>query len=655
MTRVPAVSISESIAIDSALEGEVRAALVETLFASQRSLIIGALTGGAIALLVAQAVADIGLWICAGLVVLVGGLRIVASLRSTRPALASARESGFRVGAWFYSGALGLFGCATLIRAQDPTLHLLAVATVIGYAAGIASRNAGRPTIAIGQVVLALVPVVVGLGISGNPLLWALAVIILLFGMAMLEIMMTLYRIILKAMATVQKSAAEADINAMFARLDSLTGLANRFAFNERLNQLLGDCGPQARLCLHWFDLDKFKEVNDTHGHMIGDALLAEIGTRLRGAFAESAIVARLGGDEFALVSRMSDIEEPAVIGERIKALVRAPFMAGDAKLLVTASVGVAIAPDDGGTVDEMLRHADLALYRSKANGRHLVGAYEPGTDAGRDRRLALEYELRHALTRGEFERLYQPIRDLRTGAIRSCETLLRWNSARFGAVSPSEFIPIAEDIGMIGAIGEWVLRGACRDAGDWPHDVRVAVNLSAAQVRGALLPTMIMSALQEAGLAHERLELEITESVFLQDAEGALSILQSINAVGVRTILDDFGTGFSSLSYLTRYPFQALKIDRSFVSGLDRNPHAIAIIRTVVELARTLGLETIAEGIETASQFEQVGLAGCVAGQGYLLARPFTAAEVREWLAATPPSPIGAGRSPANASSRLH
>ncbi|MET4593372.1 MULTISPECIES: putative bifunctional diguanylate cyclase/phosphodiesterase [unclassified Sphingomonas] len=636
---------------DQAVDANVRAVLVTSLYASPKSLVIGALTSSSIAAVVAVTSKDAWLVVFAILIAAVAAIRIVGVIRpsafsplSRTPvdrgaegvAGRSVWERYYRLGAYAFSTLLGLFGMLTLIRTEDGVLHLLAVTTAIGYAAGIAGRNAGRPWIALAQLCLASLPLPLGLILSGNWLNAVLAIVILLFVFAMMDITLQTYDAILKATLAASEKTALAEHHAAFARRDDLTGVANRTAFRERFEQILrlrDDTG--GLVSIHWIDLDRFKEINDSLGHLAGNALLVGIAHRLETAFAlTGGIVARLGGDEFAVVSRIDAQDEAAAIGDRILDLIAKPVAYHGQHLAVGASLGVAIAPTDGVDADTLLKNADLALYRAKEGGRGTLCFYEPVMDEKIEYVRSLAAELQGALARGEFHLAFQPIFDLATHRIRSCETLLRWNSRVHGNVSPAEFIPIAEQSGLIVEIGGWVLREACRQAREWPSSVRVAVNLSPIQLLSPGLPGVIMGSLGASGLAADRLDLEVTESVLLADIDASLEALKAINRMGVATTLDDFGTGYSSLSYLTKFPFQTLKIDRSFIAALDDNPASMAIVQTVVDLAATLGMRTVAEGIETPAQLAQLRRTRCTAVQGFLLARPMSASMVATLLA---------------------
>ncbi|WP_126174463.1 putative bifunctional diguanylate cyclase/phosphodiesterase [Altericroceibacterium xinjiangense] len=632
---------------DQTIAAHVRRTLVASLYASPQSLIIGALTSSAISGTVALVSGNRMMNMCAIAIAIVAGLRTTDALRSHRPELesgapgsvpATRQELVYRAGAVCYSALLGVFGLLTLLYTADGVLQLLAVTTAVGYAAGITGRNAGRPWIALSQLCLTSLPIVFGLLAAVDPLKALLAVVILLFIVAMMDITLQTYDVILKATVASAEMAALAEHHAAVARRDDLTGVANRTAFREQFEKELQALhGRSHLLAIHWLDLDGFKEINDSFGHHAGNALLTGIARRLKDAFGSGGIVARLGGDEFAVVRRIRERSDAARIGSRILELVERPVHHDARELDVTGSLGVAIAPADGTEADTLLKNADLALYRAKDSGRRTICFYEPLMDEKVERSRDLAAEMQGALQRGEFDLVFQPIFDLDGKRVRSCEALLRWTNRRYGSVSPVEFIPIAEKSSLIVAIGSWVLHEACRVAKQWPAEIKVAVNLSPIQLRSANLLEVIASALATTGLAADRLEVEITESVLLEDVEASFAVLNEINRINVRTTLDDFGTGYSSLSYLTRLPFQTMKIDRSFVADLEQGPASVAIVQAIVDLAIKLGMQTIAEGVETEAQLAQLRRTHCDAVQGYLLATPMPASRVGTLLAGMP------------------
>jgi diguanylate cyclase (GGDEF)-like protein len=370
-------------------------------------------------------------------------------------------------------------------------------------------------------------------------------------------------------------------------------------------------------LCL---DLDQFKAVNDTLGHPIGDALLQAVGARLLECTRETDTVARLGGDEFAIVQAPIDRPIDATIfAERLIGLLEEPFEIAGHHIVIGTSIGIAYAPQDGLDPDQLLKCADLALYRAKGDGRSVYRLFHAGMDAQMQARRILELSLRHALKAGQFELFYQPFIDLQDRTVSGFEALLRWRHPDTGIIPPNEFIPVAEETGLIVPIGEWVLRRACAAAASWAGEMRVAVNLSPVQFRSRDLVATVASALRDAGLAPDRLELEITETVMLQDTDATLATLHHLQGLGVRIAMDDFGTGYSSLSYLRRFPFDRIKIDQSFVHDMCSKQDCGAIVRAVAGLSNELGMATTAEGVETTDQLDAITLAGCTEVQGYL------------------------------------
>jgi diguanylate cyclase (GGDEF)-like protein len=428
----------------------------------------------------------------------------------------------------------------------------------------------------------------------------------------------------------VTEQRASADRIAHLARFDGLTGLPNRLFIHETLGGALEQATAWRRRCAFlMMDLDRFKAVNDTLGHPIGDRLLAQVASRLTQLCADSdnIIAGRLGGDEFGVVIREIDgIDAIEALGRRIIEVVSRPYEIDQHTLYVGASLGYAIGPRDGATVEALTRNADLALYRSKDRGGGTIASFEPALhDQARERR-EIEIELRSALTRDEFEVHFQPV-VRNDSTIDGFEALLRWNSKKLGAVSPLKFIPVAEDTRLIGPIGEWVLHTACREAARWPVSAKVAVNVSAEQLASPGFVSAVVKALSHSGIAPSRLELEVTESVFLREIAGAMATLDQVRALGVRLVLDDFGTGYSSLGYLRMGQFSTIKVDRSFVKGaLTGNRESIAIIRAVVALADALEMSTTAEGVETVDEANAIIALGCRKLQGYYFGRPMPA-----------------------------
>jgi diguanylate cyclase (GGDEF)-like protein len=434
-----------------------------------------------------------------------------------------------------------------------------------------------------------------------------------------------------------EQQRSEARI-AYMAQHDGLTALPNRIVLRERLERALAATHRGGRsFAVLMLDLDRFKEVNDTLGHSVGDALLKAVAGRLRACTREAATVARLGGDEFAIIEDVTDAAvEAASLAERIQRELSGVFDLGDHQVIIGTSIGISVAPGDGVDCDDILRNADLALYRAKGEGRGTHRFFEPEMDRLMQERRDLERDMRSALLNGEFELYFQPFVNLAAGDISGCEALLRWHHPRRGLISPADFIPLAEETGVIVSLGEWILRTACREAANWSDRHRIAVNLSPAQLRSSELVAAVMRALADSGIAPHRLELEITESVMMQDSEAAFATLARLHRLGVRIALDDFGTGYSSLSFLQKFPFDRVKIDRSFVHELlDGSAEQRLIARAVVRFAVSLGKTTTAEGVETEEQLDILRAERCTEMQGYYFSRPKRAAEIAALLMA--------------------
>jgi len=418
------------------------------------------------------------------------------------------------------------------------------------------------------------------------------------------------------------------------AHHDGLTDLPNREHFQERLKQAL-DQAAGKRVGVLYIDLDLFKNINDSFGHPVGDRLLKQVAERLTIAVRGTNLAARLGGDEFAVILA-ADVSpnEASACASLLIDMLKAPYDVDGQEMVIGASVGIALSPGDGTTPEELMRNADMALYRAKADGGGVHHFFEREMDLQAQRRRDMELDLRRAFANGEFELHYQPLVSIASDRISGFESLLRWRHPDKGMISPAEFIPVAEDIGLITQLGEWVLREACTEAVKWPVDVKVAVNLSPAQFRSRNLVQVVISALAQSGLSPKRLELEITESIFLAETDANVATLHQLRELGVGISMDDFGTGYSSLSYLRSFPFDKIKIDRSFVKDLAERPDCGAIVRAISGLGRSLNITTTAEGVETEDQLDWLRAEGCNEVQGFLFSAARPAAEIGKLLA---------------------
>ena len=432
------------------------------------------------------------------------------------------------------------------------------------------------------------------------------------------------------------RRAAEEKI-AHLAHYDALTDLPNRVLFRGRIERELEKAAGGGQFALLYIDIDEFKGINDSLGHHVGDELLKSVARRIRRCISDDDLIARLGGDEFAVIrTGVTSADEVASFVTRVHEAIRQPYQCLGHQLSTDASIGIALAPNDGTDHDQLIKNADLAMYAAKSGGRRMHRFFEPAMDASAKARLTMEQDLRQALANGGFEIHYQPLVHLGCNQVSGCEALLRWYHPERGMISPVEFIPIAEDTGLINEIGDWVLRTACAEAATWPDHIRLAVNVSPVQLKNQTLALRIAGALAASGLKPCRLEIEITEAVLIRDDEAALAILHQLRDIGVRIALDDFGTGFSSLSYLKRFPFDKIKIDRCFVSDISEVDASSSIVEAVVDIATALKMTTTAEGVETEAQRELLRRLGCTEMQGYLFSAPKPGAEVRKLFGMT-------------------
>lgn len=419
------------------------------------------------------------------------------------------------------------------------------------------------------------------------------------------------------------------------AKYDELTGLANRTQFRERITDMLATLHRnENNLAIHLIDLDRFKTINDTLGHPIGDKLLKEVAFRLIEVMGAADIITRFGGDEFVVLQTGADSRQGVeTLAQRLVKALQEPFAVDGHRIDIGASIGIAMAPADGTDVDQLLKKADMALYAAKNSGGGSHCFFAGEMEHAAQERRTLELDLRQAIATDQFQLHYQPLVDLRSGRMTSCEALLRWTHPLRGNIPPSVFIPVAEETGLIIALGEWILNTACAEAADWPSDVKVAVNLSPVQFKDRSLGLQVVAALARSGLPAQRLELEITERVLLEESDGTMATMKQLKDLGVGISLDDFGTGYSSLNYLRRFPFTKIKIDQSFIRDLGEERDARAIIRAVAELGAGLDKIVVAEGIETEEQLRLVSAQGCHEGQGYYFSPPISGIDLRPRL----------------------
>ena len=418
---------------------------------------------------------------------------------------------------------------------------------------------------------------------------------------------------------------------AYLARHDTLTDLPNRARLREWLTHALTQSHRGRPLAVLHIDLDHFMTLNDSLGHPIGDELLRAVGERLRANVGDNDLVARIGGDEFAVaLSDIAAASDAAAITTRICDAIRVPYEIAGHTLMVDSSVGISLAPDDGSDADALIKNADLALSRAKSEGRGIYRFFEPEMDARTQARRKIELALKNALPRDEFELFYQPIVNLKTNQITSFGALLRWHHPERGLILPTEFVPVAEEIGLIAPIGDWVIYQSCKEAATWPEHLKVAINLSPAHLARSNIIALITGALAAARLPANRVELEVTEAVLLHATENTLATLHQLRDMGVRIALDDFGTGYSSLSYLRSFPFDKLKIDRSFIKDIGENEESVAIIEAIAKLARALNVTTTAEGVETEQQLREIRRPSFTEMQGFLFSQPLPRAKVQ-------------------------
>jgi diguanylate cyclase (GGDEF)-like protein len=748
---------------EEALSPSIYAALVDSMCQNFWPMLIGTICSALAAFMTALKTGNLWLWPCALLIMAIGTARAFQMREYERRTSvltfeqAAYWEPRYMVGAVLYAGALGLWCMVTILGTEDTVAFMLCVAVTVGYTAGGAARNYGRPTIVQLHILFACAPMSLALALRGGPYYIGSALLLVLFFVGLKHINISLHSIFVDALTSseresalagqfdtalnnmphglcmfgadgrlgvmnhrfsdmmrlsddlVQQGASASDIIAAcvgagtvsaasgklivseidssqagyittadpdsaagralswtfqpmggggtvvllediterrnaearishLARYDELTALPNRVNFRDEIERLLAISHDEARLsALLFVDLDQFKQVNDTLGHPCGDELLCAVADRLREMLRPEDFVARFGGDEFVVFQQNIKSEEDAAgLARRIVDRLSERYEIDNHLVEIGASVGIAMTSPPGISADTLMKNADMALYRAKADGRGTYCFFRDEMALTVEARRILELDIRKALADEEFELFYQPLVNLKSGRISTCEALLRWNHPVRGTVSPIDIIPVAEDMGLIIDLGRWILRKACMEAMKWPEGVSVAVNFSPQQFHQRDVLSEVRYALEVSGLPAHRLEIEITESSLLRNTQWTRDALSQLHAAGVRISLDDFGTGYSSLSYLHNFPLQKVKIDRSFLEGIDSD-RPLTLLRGVARLSADLGMSVVVEGIETNEQLELISADGTVTeAQGYLFSRPVPAARVRKLLDAS-------------------
>ena len=599
--------------------------LVRSLYAQPSNLALGALCGIA-ASVVSAWISDIPeLYVAAVVLTIIAIARLTAALGLSADSDGNSTamlELVYEIGAFSYALAIGCTAAMTILIGTNTEVEVLMVANALGYGIGVCTRNSGRLNIAIGQLGLACVPIALASFWTAKIGYIALGVTILLLIPAMVSICFNIFLVLRDSIAAAETSAQMAEMMKIAARTDAVTQLANRAGLNHAMAKTVAAVTDETQLALIWIDLDRFKEVNDLLGHPVGDRVLCEVAKRLNRVTPDDTTVARFGGDEFVICCPINDRGDAERLASEIHAEIMRPVRIDGERLEVRASLGVALLPENGSDADTLMQRADLALYHAKVGGRSQTCFFNTSMTRDLVRRREIEDELRLAIQRDELSIFFQPIVDLETGRIKTFEALVRWFHPEKGELKPDEFIPVAEETGVIVTLGNWITAQAARVAARWPEDVTIAVNLSPLQIRAPGAALGIRNALREAGLDPRRLELEVTESLFIEDNHSTAAFIEELSEIGVRFALDDFGTGYSSLGYINTFPFSKIKVDRSFVSGAQVGRKSDAIIRAVAEMGTTLGMDIVAEGLETIEQVEVVRQAGCNLGQGYYFSR---------------------------------
>ena len=607
------------------ISDRVRRTLVRTLYTQPTSLAIGALNGIVSTSIAAWAIDNRWFTLIVAIFGLIGIARVILASRISPDNDANTTrklELFYEAGAFTYAFLYGLIAALTLLNEPGDAVEILIVANALCYGIGVSARNAGSPMIANGQLVLTFLPLFVACLTIGSLPLVVLAITMVLVAPAMASITHNVHQVLRESIVSAENSEQMARKMEVLAHTDVVTGLTNRAGLNHLMVEALMNVPADRMLAMFWLDLDRFKEVNDLLGHQTGDRVLMETAARLNAVMPDGAIIARFGGDEFTIVCEVEDRRQAERLASEAHAELMRPIRIDGDRLEIGTSIGVALLPEDGTDAVTLMQNADLALYHAKVNGRKQTRFYDTSMSRNLARKREIEAELRAAIQKDELSIFFQPIVDLETGRIRTFEALVRWFHPEKGELRPDEFIPVAEDSGLIVTLGNWITVQAARAAAQWPEDVTLAVNLSPLQIKAPGASLGILNALRETKLAPERLELEVTESLFLDDSEATELFISELSARGVRFALDDFGTGYSSLGYINKYPFSKIKVDRSFVSGPDVGKKTEAIIRAVAEMGAQLDMAIVAEGLETIEQVQAVREAGCTLGQGFYFSR---------------------------------
>jgi diguanylate cyclase (GGDEF)-like protein len=552
------------------------------------------------------------------------GLKARSSWRVTKPQSVSRATIHRLVRNAFILGGMWAIVPISFFEHANPGGQMLMTGLCAGMLAGGAFAFATIPVAAIGFMGPIFLGSAICIARSGDFVYWLIAILVIVYACVLLRVVFAYsFEFTRRMIAHLETEKA--------VRQDSLTKLPNRFAFNEGLETALlrlASSGEECAVLL--LDLDRFKEVNDQLGHLAGDEFLTQLAARLRRCTRDADIVARIGGDEFGLIAgNITKLDEAFKLAEEIISTFDHPFLIEGHEIVGAASIGISLAPRDGKTANDLLKHADVALYRAKKAGSGTIRFFEPSDDASARERRALQLDLEAAIERDELFLVYQPFLDLRENRITGFEALLRWRHPARGLVSPPEFIALAEESGLIHSIGDWAVRSACKALSQWPANIRVAVNVSAVQFQNANILQTFVRALAEARVTPGRLEIEITESILLSKYDSAASVLYSLLELGVTVALDDFGTGYSSLTYLRRLPFSRIKIDQSFVRDMLVQPDCAAIVKSVIALAQDLQIGVVAEGVESTEQLDYLRQTNCDEVQGYLIGRPVEADQV--------------------------